>query len=58
MCLYREPAETGAQMSLDMVDLPEAVHHVQAEITKLWIGIVEALLRLIPPFFALVTALE
>jgi hypothetical protein len=41
---------TPAQMCLDMVDQPQAVHRILGEITELWIGIAETLLRLIPPF--------
>ncbi len=41
---------TPAQMCLDMVDRPEAVHRLLGEIADMWIGIAEALLPLIPPF--------
>ena len=41
---------TPAQMCLDMVDRPEAVHQLLGEITDLWIGIAQTLLPLIPPF--------
>ena len=41
---------TPAQMCLDMVDQPEAVHRLLGELADLWIGIAETLLPLIPPF--------
>jgi hypothetical protein len=42
---------TPAQMCLDMVDRPEAVHQLLGEITELWIAVAETLLHLIPPFY-------
>ena len=41
---------TPQQMCLDLIDQPEAVKQVLAELTDCWIGVARALLEVIPPF--------
>jgi hypothetical protein len=41
---------TPTQMCMDLVEESEAVHQVLAELTDLWIGVAETVLRILPPF--------
>lgn len=41
---------TPNQMSLDMIDCPDQVFKILGELTDLWIGIAEAILKMIPSF--------
>lgn len=42
---------TPNQMSLDLIDVPDAIHKIMGELTDLWIGIAEAVLEVVPPFW-------
>lgn len=42
---------TPNQMSLDLIDEPDEIHKIMGELTDLWIGIAEAILKVIPPFW-------
>ena len=42
---------TPNQMSLDLIDEPDEIHKILGELTDLWIGIAEAVLEVIPPFW-------
>jgi hypothetical protein len=42
---------TPQQMSLDLVERPDEVSRILAELAELWIGIARAVLAEIPPFF-------
>ena len=42
---------TPNQMSLDLIDKPDQIHRILGELTDLWIGIAEAGLAVVPPFW-------